>query len=625
MGALRFDKFGGQIPAVDDRLLPMENSAYAENAFLQAGALEPLAADVEIHECTNGKIRSVFRVPQRPVSINTIGSTGNKWLEFEDDNTTVVRSPVTNTVDGGRFYWASSSGPPGYTTYNRLFAGQPNLLLGIPSPVTAPTVGTVVGGSAPTVTRAYLYTWVNELGEESGPSPPSLLATGNYDGTWPITVTAPVPATFVNRLPPTKTRIYRTEVATDGLTVGYFFVVELPVATLTFGDNIPGDVVNQSEQLQSDDWLPPPTDLQGLASMANGMIAGWRGNEVWFCEPYRPHAWPVKYTINVDARIVGLGTIDQNLMILTEGWPYVAMGIHPEIVSLRKVQALEPCTSQGSIVSTPQGVLYTSHNGLILIGPAGGKNLTFDVIRKDDWAKLFNLETVHATYMMNGYYAFSGAGQDVFQTDAFQINDEPATVDEDEAAFQKEDYRGTREGAHINLTDQRLGYMTLKSVDVTYNVLPDVWTGETIVIRGSSKMVELDPVGAPGVFTSVPVNRVYHVDRRSYNPRQSYLWRSKIVQTPFKENFAAAKVYFSKPLGAPPDDPRGVPPVEPTVFRYYADGRLKLTYPLTEGKSGKQFRLPSGFKADTVQFELQGQFMIFNMQVATSARELRTV
>jgi hypothetical protein len=37
---------------------------------------------------------------------------------------------------------------------------------------------------------------------------------------------------------------------------------------------------------------------------------------VWFCETVSTHAWPVKYMIGVDAPIVGLGTIDQNVMVL---------------------------------------------------------------------------------------------------------------------------------------------------------------------------------------------------------------------------------------------------------------------------------------------------------------------
>lgn len=584
MAALKFDKFGGQIPAIDERLLPLENATYTENAFLQAGRLEPLAADIEIHTLDNPAARYAFRVPVNQPGIDNI--TDSYWLEFENDLTTVVRSPVADLADGGRFYWASTSGPPGYTTKQRLIDGDPPLILGIPRPIVAPGV-TVSGGATPTITRAYVYTWVSASGEEGQPSPPTL-QTGNVTGTWHITMTAPTITDTTNRTL-TYTRIYRTEVATDGVTVGFFFVTQLPIATLTYDDIISGDVVANSEQLQSEDWSGPPADLEGLTSMPNGMIVGWKDNEIWFCEPFRPHAWPVKYVINVEFPIIGLGTIDQNCMVLTSGQPYVAMGIHPEVMALRQVQPLEPCTAQGSIVSTPNGVLYTSYNGLILIGPGGGKNVTFDLIRKDDWLRIANLNTIHATYFMNGYYFYSGAIEGVFQTDP------PPDEDCFQNDFvQEENYKGTQVGAHINLTDERLGFMTLTCDSPTFNVMLDAWTGETLVLRAG---------------------KVFHVDRRSYAPRQSYKWKSKLVQTNYKENFAAAKVFFSPPNGPAPS--------EPTSFHYYADGVLRYSRPIV--KSGEQFRLPSGFKTDTVQFELRGQLMVHNMQVATSARELREV
>lgn len=583
MAAFKIDKFGGQIPAFDERLLPPENATYAENGYLQAGRLEPLAADVDVHTLANPAARFAFRIPKINPGIDNI--VDSWWVEFENPDTTVVRSPVADTADGGRFYWANSTLPPGYTTKARVEAAQPPLILGIPRPAAAPGVS-VTGGSTPTGTRGYVYTWVSGSGEEGQPSPPTV-ATGNLSGTWNITVTAPTVLDTTNRNL-THTRIYRTEADAEG-NAEFFFVAQLPIATLAFADNISSDIVASSEQLQSEDWSPPPDDLRGMVSMPNGMIAGWRENEIWFCEPYRPHAWPSKYVINVEFDIVGFGTIDQNLMVLTAGQPYVASGTHPELMVLRQVQPLEPCTAQGSIVSTPNGVLYTSYNGLILIGPAGGKNLTFDIIRKDEWFKLVNLATVHATYFMNGYYCYSGAVEGVFQTqpppdeDCFQ-----------EDFVQLEDYTGTQVGAHINLTDARLGYMTLTCDSPTFNVMLDMWTGETLVLRSG---------------------KVFHVDRRADMPRQSYKWRSKIIQQNYKENFAAVKVFF--------DNPRGPAPTVPTVFRYYADNRLKYTRPIT--KSGEQFRLPSGFKADWVQFELEGQLMIFNLQVATSARELREV
>jgi len=587
MVALKFEKFGGQIPAIDSLLLPIENSSYAENAFLQAGRLEPLAADIPIHTLANSEARYAFRVPITSPAIDNL--VDSYWLEFEDANTTVVRSPVTDLLDGGRFYWANGAGIPGYTTKERIEAALPPLLLGVPRPEVAPGV-TVSGGTTPTGTRAYVYTWVTVSLEEGQPSPPTV-ATGNLNGTWTITMTAPTVEETNNRTL-TYTRIYRTEVGPAG-EVGFFFVAQIPIATLSYPDNMSSDIVANSEQMMSEDWSMPPA-LVGLVSMPNGMIAGWKDNEVWFCEPYRPHAWPAKYTINVEFPIVGLGTIDQNVMILTSGQPYVATGIHPEIMAMRQVQPVEPCTAQGSIVSTPQGVLYTSYNGLILIGPGGGRNLTFDIIRKDEWLRLVNLNTLHATYFMNGYYTYSGAVEGVFQEDAFQLFDDPATAGVDDSAYQSSNFLGTMIGAHINLTNERLGFMTLRTDSPTYNVMLDSWTGETFVIRAG---------------------KVFHVDRRQYVPRQSYLWQSKVIQTNWQENFAAVKVFFSPPLGQPAS--------EPTYFRYYVDKRLRYTRPIT--KSGEQFRLPSGFKSNLVMFELSGQLMIHNMQVATSARELRGV
>ena len=56
-------------------------------------------------------------------------------------------------------------------------------------------------------------------------------------------------------------------------------------------------------------------------------------------------------------------------------------------------------------------------------------------------------------------------------------------------------------------------------------------------------------------------------------------------------NYAAAKVFYNVPLGRHRSH----------LFKMYADGLLKFTRPIV--KSGEQFRLPSGFKADFFQFD----------------------
>lgn len=59
------------------------------------------------------------------------------------------------------------------------------------------------------------------------------------------------------------------------------------------------------------------------------------------------------------------------------------------------------------------------------------------------------------------------------------------------------------------------------------------------------------------------------------------------------------------------------------TVKVYADGRLILTRNLLT--SGEQIRLPSGFKAQFWQIEFEARVKIYSVQMATSAKELRSV
>jgi len=271
-------------------------------------------------------------------------------------------------------------------------------------------------------------------------------------------------------------------------------------------------------------------------------------------------------------------------VVLCQGQPYTLTGITPASIALAKIQPLEPCGSKGSIVSSPEGVVYASLNGLIQITPYGGQNVTVNMIGKEDFSKYLNIYNLHAAWFMNSYLSFAGVADNVFQLDAFQ-ND----------AFQYNDYTGTYDGSLINFKDPRLGFIWIKHSNLpTYNVMQDIWTGEVFVIRNG---------------------QVIWLDVRSPSPRLNYVWRSKQFQLPFKENYAAARVFFQTA--------QGFTPSEDTWFRLYADGNLKFQEKLYDYR--KTFRLPSGYKADFLQFELEGQLDILNVQVGKSARDLRKV
>lgn len=585
MPAFKMENFGGEIPATDDRLLPDNAAALSKNTWLFSGRIEPVHALVPLYTMQNAASRAWFRFPKGNPSIDNM--IDSYWLEFENQNVRVIRSPTTGQDDDGRFYWADGVFPK-YTTGVRIETSAAALRLGIPVPGTAPTVG-ASGGTGAATTRVYVYTWVSAYGEEGPPSVPTS-HTGKLDDTWTIGLTAPTTPDTTDR-DLTHTRIYRTIVSTQGIST-YYFVAEIPIATLSYSDTQSDAVVALNEQLPSITWFAPPDDLQGLVSMPNGMTVSWRANEVWFSEPYHPHAWPVEYVIAVDALIVGLGVFVQSLIILTQGQPYSATGTDPAQMALAKIQPLEPCTSRNSIVSTPNGVLYSSPNGLINVVPAGALNLTFKTILKDQWSAMMNLDTIAASIVQGGYYACSLEQVGVFQSDAFQID-----------AFQQESHYGTRPGTFVSLSDQRVGVCPIDPAPVeVQNIITDIFNGETMIMRN-------------GV--------VYLLDVRVQHPYAKYVWRSKIWTMPYLMNLAAAKIYWTPPDNPPPSD---------TVFRMYAGAVADLTsdgLPLrlqrTLGRSGEMFRLPSGYKALYYQFEVEGYALINSIHVAQSARDLREV
>jgi hypothetical protein len=586
--------FGGEVPAIDDRLLPASAAADAVNAWVLSGRIEPLHSLVPLHTMVDPAARSWFRLPKGASGIDYM--VDSYWLEFENADVRVVRSPTPGQDDDGRFYWADGLYPK-MMTGNMIIAGSPPYQLGIPAPETAPGVTASGGVSTTNETTSYVYTWVSANGEEGPPSPATTISN-KIDATYHITMTAPLPADTANR-DLTHTRIYRTIVSTQGVS-NFYFVVELPIATLTYDDNraINTDaVVVNNETLQSVGWAAPPVDLQGLVALAGGFLAGWRFNEVWFSVPYNPHAWPPDYVIAVEGNIVGLGVYYQSLIILTEGQPYAATGITPDSMSLAIIQPLEACTSRNSIVNTPAGVLYSSPNGLINITPSGAQNLTLQQITKDQWAELLHLDTVAASIISQSYYAYSLEVPGVFQADTFQL-------DPSDVAFQPESHYGKLPGVYISLIDQRQGVVVLDPTPAeTFNVIQDVYNGETMILRD-------------GV--------IYLIDLRQLQSYAPYRWRSKIFVLPYLQNLGAAKVYWTPAITNPPATPSYFRVFAGATASQLADG-LPLRFEQEMTESGQMFRLPSGYKALYYQFEVSGEVMVDAIHCAQTAHELRQV
>jgi hypothetical protein len=335
--------------------------------------------------------------------------------------------------------------------------------------------------------------------------------------------------------------------------------------------------------------------------MPNGIVAGFRDNEVWFSEPYLPHAWPSPYTLAVENEIVGLGVVGQTLIVCTTGSPYAISGVNPASMAQSRLAFSEPCLSRGSIISTPAGVIYASPNGVAVAVPGQVQVVTRNLITKDLWLDADNylfVPSLRASSVNGGYYCWGSVLPGCFEISAF-----------DTASFQQDDYTGAYRGAFIDLANTRVSFNKLFNESPTFNCYTDIWTGEVLVIReGKVQWLDIGP------------NRV----------REPFLWRSKIFSMPNRRNIEALRVWFETlPESPEPNPVRNTAPVQTLaddqlgLVRVYADGRLVMTRELRT--DGEFMRTPSGFKAADWQIEVEGRIRVTDIELATTAKELADV
>ena len=250
-------------------------------------------------------------------------------------------------------------------------------------------------------TRVYTFTWVNkEAGFEfeSAPAPASDSVDVRVEQTVAISGRGSVPTGYLA----THWRIYR---AVAGI---YLFVTELPLSQTSFTDAVKAESLG--EELPSLTWLTPPDTLRGLINLPNGIMAGFTGRDVYFCDPYHPHAWPVGYNQTMDFPIVGLGRMDTTLAVLTTGTPYFIQGSHPDSMVVVKSDLEQSCASKRSIVSHGGAVIYASPDGLVMLSSGGSRVLTDKFFTRAQWQSTFRPSSINAYHHDMKYVAFYDNG-----------------------------------------------------------------------------------------------------------------------------------------------------------------------------------------------------------------------
>jgi hypothetical protein len=388
----------------------------------------------------------------------------------------------------------------------------------------------------------------------------------------------------------THIRIYRTVTSDQGVAT-YYYVAQIAIEVTSYADTLSAALVSTQGALITQEY-DPPTTLDGFAEMPNGMIIGWKDTSIYFCEPYKPWAWPASYEQAVAFNVVGIGVVGQTAVICTDGGPYTATGTHPSNVRISKVNSNPyPCTSKGSIVATPAGVYYNSPVGVVLVGPGGGVMATAGLVEQDDWQREINIARLNAAWINSAaYYCFSGVGEGAFEPTAFETT-----------AFEQQDFTGSRDGAMIDFNDKRIAFNKLSSEDPVYNVLADPWSNEVLIIKGSA---------------------CYQIDLTMGSPEGEYTYLTKPFRQDQPTNYGACRVFY--------DTPEDAFATYTGTIRFYVNdinstnqNEMVELYERTIPASGEEFRLPAGNRYDYYQIELEGNLRVRAVHLATTMKELR--
>ena len=426
-----------------------------------------------------------------------------------------------------------------------------------------------------TTATSYVYTFVNDVGEQSAPSPAS--ATVLHPDGVAVTVTTPTTTPVVGDAAAyaiTTKYIYRSVSGANG--TAFIFVATIPLATADYVDSLSDAAIAGNDVLESDEWDPPPAELQGIIALPNGIMAGFYRNLLCLSAAGRPHAWPVRYRRAVDTDIVAIANIDNTIVIGTKSFLYTATGNSPDSYSMSKPGDPQACVSKRSMVFLPDvggpgGVAYASPDGWIICAGSAGQvsNASNGIFTKRQWAALDPSSMIAAVH--DGALFFFSTGQ---------APDAGYALDTKSDGFGLIQLSFHATALHVDpLTDALHMVLDLNNepVDVALPV------ASTAVVPTGLKVFQFD-AGASDMV---------------------YRWRGRLNLTPYPLTLTIAQVRAASFANL--------------VLRLYGDG-VEIHKRALVGNT--EFALPATDTYDSLEIELMGTGTVRTLQAAEDVSDL---
>ncbi|ECH6755930.1 TPA: hypothetical protein ACGT6A_004716 [Salmonella enterica] len=385
----------GEMPRVLPHMLPDGFSVLSNNCHFRFGVITPVNDDEKSNITFGIKPETVFRYRQ------------DKWFTWTGI-VDAVRSPVAQDPYGRVYYTdgqypkvtsaqiATSGNGPYPTTSYRLGVLAPGSAITCIVLNPPPVEGAEEDDAKDDETRFYTQTFVTAYGEEGPPGPQSMEVTVKKGGSVDLTMQPP-PLQNSNI---TRRRIYRS--VSGGGNADFLLVTELDAGVLSFHDDLLTEQLGPT--LETWHYVMPPDNMTGLCMMANGIAAGFAGNEVMFSEAFLPYAWPEAYRQTTAEDIVAIASIGTALVVATKGEPYLFSGVSPANISGAKLPLTQACVSRQSMVVMDGFVLYAGTNGLVSVSGDGNALIaTEKILSVEQWRDMFNPSSVKA-YQYRGEY-----------------------------------------------------------------------------------------------------------------------------------------------------------------------------------------------------------------------------
>jgi hypothetical protein len=371
--------FAGASAAIDPHQLDPTIGVNAVDMEPGRDRFVPLAARVNRATVPSGRL-AIYRMGRDVVSAteywlsSTAAATYARFFGANPTEKTLI-------AGDGELKWTDNTIGLGAAPYP-----QSTRPASVPAPTNPPTVTEDTAGTGDDGTRYYVQTFVNDLGWESAPSPPSAAFVCKPGAIVDLSDLGAPPAGSYGF---TTRRIYVTQPGLTGATE-FYFILEQAVASTTAQDtNQPrGALLATYDGTVGSSWLPAPTDAFAVLALWAGMHAVLTVDKLHISVPDAPYAYPDKNAKTLKAKGVALAKWGQNLAVLTTAEPVIYQGLDPQGMAPLPAALNHPCRSARGVVSFADGICWPSNDGLAWIGNDGQAILTAGVLTPEQWRAL---------------------------------------------------------------------------------------------------------------------------------------------------------------------------------------------------------------------------------------------